>query len=370
MKKRIGALLLAIIALALCLPFFGGAAASIYYTAVNDILLSLRAETMPVVIDETLYVPFSVFNNNTLRIYYIDDKESHTFSLYNGKNDKITFDFNSGRCTDDNGIVYWYKAINRNSTVYVPVNFVCQFFGFSYSLITSDRYNPIVRVKDDAYSYSDSEFFKSAESLLKTRLEEYLVETGEIPPNSSTSPGPGGNPLKARVYMSVEVIGENTGYTLDLFDSYGYKAAFFLTAEEIEENSDIVRRIAGSGHTIGILCTQNFYEEYEAASAALFVVAKVKTLLISTSGGVDTAFEERVKEQGLLLWGYSFDARQVYSGSSIASAIGASSFRCDVRIGPDTGAPALSSALRFMMDNEYRVRVISETEERYVRYLG
>ncbi len=63
MKKRVCALLCALLAVLTLLPQRAGAAESVYFTAINDNLLALNASTMPAWVEGVLYVPYTVFDS-------------------------------------------------------------------------------------------------------------------------------------------------------------------------------------------------------------------------------------------------------------------------------------------------------------------
>ncbi len=77
----------------------------------------------------------------------------------------------------------------------------------------------------------------------------------------------------------------STNTILDILDSYGVKATFFVTGKEGSEYADIYRRIAESGHTIGMHSYSHKYSElYESLGSFSADFNKLQTYLYETTG--------------------------------------------------------------------------------------
>ena len=77
----------------------------------------------------------------------------------------------------------------------------------------------------------------------------------------------------------------STNTILDILDSYGVKATFFVTGKEGEEYQKVYRRIAGSGHTLGMHSYSHKYSElYESLSSFSADLHKLQTYLYETTG--------------------------------------------------------------------------------------
>jgi peptidoglycan/xylan/chitin deacetylase (PgdA/CDA1 family) len=71
----------------------------------------------------------------------------------------------------------------------------------------------------------------------------------------SPSPSPGNEPTheKVAVYISfTDIAAGQLDLLLDILDTSDYKCAFFVAADEVTENADLLRRAAGAGHTLGL----------------------------------------------------------------------------------------------------------------------
>jgi hypothetical protein len=112
------------------------------------------------------YVPYWVFNN--FRIYYSFFSGNSPAPLYTSER-QLYFNLADGSTYDGNNIPYSISAIYRGGVVYVPVGFVCAFFGIRNSYITGNGYGDIVRLKDSGAVLSDSQFLSAATSLMQSR---------------------------------------------------------------------------------------------------------------------------------------------------------------------------------------------------------
>lgn len=276
--KRLKKLAFLVCVAALCLGVLSPirAAGVVYLTAVNDSLLDLNAQTMPTWSAGVLYVPCSVFDGGNsagvsfgLSSRY--NKSSGTLGLYNLRGQMMIFDLNQNICYD--GITeepLIGKAIIRNGRPYVPLAVVCEFFGLSYTIIQiTEGY--VVRVRNSSAVLGDIQFISDARNLVTARLREYYQENqsttptpGVLPPTAGDLPQPPNQlpelPLESENDPSISVyLGIRCDQTdglpqvLDTLDEWGKKAVFFFPAQELEREDDLIYRILGSGHSVGLL---------------------------------------------------------------------------------------------------------------------
>lgn len=168
-----------ICALALCLGLSGPASAAgdVYFSVVNDSMITLSDSTMPVWSGGVLYAPHSVFDgtNSTgigFGLNFSYNRDTGIASLFTTQQ-ILTFDLNRGISYDYiSGTPLKGRAILRNGRPYLPVGLVCSFFGLSYSVISIPE-GHIVRVKNSAVSLSDAAFVDAASNLISRYLREY-----------------------------------------------------------------------------------------------------------------------------------------------------------------------------------------------------
>ncbi|WP_051204871.1 polysaccharide deacetylase family protein [Butyrivibrio sp. VCD2006] len=117
------------------------------------------------------------------------------------------------------------------------------------------------------------------------------TETDEAPPEETSSQETsdeeqGERDDKRRVYITFDDgPSTSTNTILDILDSYGVKATFFVTGKEGEEYESVYRRIAGSGHTLGMHSYSHKYSElYESLDSFSADLHKLQTYLYETTG--------------------------------------------------------------------------------------
>ena len=314
-KKKILCLLLTACLLAGAMAFPQQAAASsVYFSAVNDTPLELSAGSMPAYIGGALYVPYTMFNNSILGVYFSYDRTEQKASLlYGGK--QIYFDMAAGETFDAEGNSYTATASFYNGKIYLPVSFICSFFGFSYSYINSEGLGAIIRVKDANVVLSDAMYEKAARSVMSDQLNKYLGGTApEVSPSPSDEPE---EHTDIRVHLGLTGLADAEP-VLDSLADYGMRATFFVTGEEIRENADLVRRILCQGHKLGIDLARE--ERPEEAFELLFAAARRSTLLVSggdaPQGCVRCIYDMDAAEEELSI--YSLRTGAIYGGRRFA----------------------------------------------------
>ena len=269
MKRRLRRLLALVCALALALSLSGPASAAgdIYFTVINDSVVSLSDSTMPTWSGGVLYVPYSAFDgSNTARIgfdiSFSYNRSSGMATLFNTRQ-FLTFNLNNNTCY--NAVTGEYlngRAILRSGRVFVPVALVCSFFGLSYSVISIDE-GYIVRIKDNSVVLSDAKFVEAATLSISRELRAYnqanqsTAAPGVRPPTGSsgetetTDPPIEEEPDTADsvpVYLAFRC-DDDQGLSdiLDALDERNRAAVFFFPVEGLERQDDLLYRILGSG---------------------------------------------------------------------------------------------------------------------------
>ena len=293
MKKFLSLLLALLICL---LPAVSAKAdSSVCFVAVNDSLLPLSSRAISQ--GGQYYVPASVFAQ--LHVYSTYHSAINTTEL-TGSSKQLFFDHNTGETYDSAGSYYSTSAVMMGSVVYVPVDFVCRQFGLSWSYIAGSGYGDVCRLTDGSAYLTDDLFVRAARPLMESRYNEFM--------NSGISPGVNGDDVGedgSVIFLSFQGIPGDTAFTA--LSTYGVKATFFLTADEILENPDAVRRIVGEGHNIGALCASDPGADYADFSEALWREAHMTSVLISA---VQTEYENVCRA-------YADSAGLVYSDYSI-----------------------------------------------------
>lgn len=307
-KRRIFQLLLTAVLMVGLFQPMPASAATLYFTAINNTVAPLTSDTMPFWSGGTLYVPYSVFDASLngvgvgLGLYTSYNRDNRTVTLFNLRQ-MLIFDLNSGTCRDDvTGTTYISKAIMRGGRPYLSLNMVCSHFDleYSYNQLPDIPQGFLVRIKSSGTVMSDADFIDAAKNVISNRLREY---TQSLNPAESTAPGT--DPVPPSVPSNPSgpvVVGKDdsaaylafrcetgTGLT-DILDTlYENKrcAVFFLTPQLLEEG-DLVRRILGDGHSVGILAEGGeTLHLLEQGSLALERAACIRTTLAYSAGPRD-----------------------------------------------------------------------------------
>lgn len=307
-------------------------AAVLYFTSLNDSLEQLDAETMPLWSGGNLYVPLSLFSPSTnttgvdlgLNVSY--STVNNTATLFNLRK-MLVFDLEEGTCYSDlTGESFSSRAISRNGRVYVPVGIVCNFFGFSWSYSTmptvEDGY--LVRIKNDGVVLDDGKFLDAATELIARRLRDY---NQRMNPDQSAAPSQGDSgtqsggeePSSSAVYLGFFCGSEEElESVLDALDSRGKYGIFFLTAEQILNWDDQVRRLTATGHTAALAgsgeTVRDTAEQLEAGQRALETVCCQRT----AAAAVPKEQREQLEELGWVCWRESACVQSQQGQSSAA----------------------------------------------------
>ena len=358
----------AALALALMVPS-ALAEDTIFFTAVNNTLLELTAETMPVVHNSLIYVPCSVFNTQALNTWAYYSRGSQQVLISDGTKE-LFFDMSAGTSYDREENSYRYAALFQNDTAYVPVFFVADFFGMSYSYIRRDSWH-IVRITTGSV-LSDEDFFNAAAPLLETRLSQYLSaqETPTAQPAVSPTPTarptptptptptpavPSPSPAVDRSDVTVRLcflgLGEESAGILEALE--GAPACFFATAEQLYQNADLARRILGSGCALGLLIREDPVSEYRDFSRALRDTAMCASFLGAAAAAPETA--EAWEDCGLAL----FLAPEALSSLwACAGYLEAAEGRCDLLL--DASFAYTRDLLALLQRDHYTLEAVTE----------
>ena len=344
-RKRLFCFLLAAV---LLLGLTPGASAEpgVYFTMINSNRPeTLATHTMPFNRNGTIYVPVSTLAR--VGIVDVETSSGIRLSLSNHPNVYVYFDLAEGTnvthrgdsLSDGTGYV---SPLLRFGTYFFPVGRtstgpLMTHFSIQYRLISSDP-APIVRLYNEAIGalFSHDTLLYNADIFydLTARLESHLGvqqeggETGSAsvvstppPPSNGNGnhgdennvdpedPAAEGSPesengadVAPPVSVSLGFVGltDETEGLLDALYAANISAGFFVTAQEINANSDMVRRLHGEGHQLGVYLSEDVEAEFSAASEALFAAARLRTVLVAAN---DETVAQEASDLGLLVHG-------------------------------------------------------------------
>lgn len=374
------------------------ATGEIIFTSVNDQLLELTAGTMPVRKNGTIYVPYKVFTSEPNGRSPFDVTAAHnsttqTLVLYN-LDHTLTFQIAHGYAYDEKMNSYSQPAYYINGTVYVPVPLVANKFGLSYSFIPSSA--TILRITNSKANLSDDTFAYVAEidNALERKIQEYKNSLNPSKNNSSGNTQPATENKDnentdskeeirpSAVYLTFEgALGSNTSAILNALDHYSRRATFFVDTENLNAQGDLIRRIAGEGHSLGLCVSmghigspKELTKALNQANGILSENCGLTTRLVRISGGskdqLGTDYRDALIAAGYRLWDYTLDTGDTKRGAAskrisnaVLNTFKNSTMPAIVRFGEaDATAPALKRILSYMQEHAIYSTVILESD--------
>lgn len=383
-KKRVSLVLVLVLLMGLLSST--RAAGNIYLTAVNENLLELTSDTMPTWSGGVLYVPYTVFDGSytgiSLGISSSYSRDGGTVTLYTLQQ-MMVFDLNRGTCynplTEE---TLSGRAILRNGRPYVPVDVVCSFFGLTYSVIDIEK-GYIVRIKSDAVVLSDARYVDAAQNSIRSRLRDYNQANQSQPTPGVLPPTYNPDETDSNITVPDDPVDEDLTPTylafrcedaqglseiLDALDSRSQRAVFLFDAQGLEREDDLIFRILGSGHSIGLLAQGRSVSAtnrlLEQANETLAQVAYTRTTIALVPEGQ----EQELEEEGWICWNETaavLPTQGVGAGtyaSQVLRSIAGSDSRVYLTLdGSSKTAQVLPTLLRRLSEEGYGVSVPLET---------
>ncbi|MDR0935367.1 MAG: hypothetical protein LBM98_01650 [Oscillospiraceae bacterium] len=232
------------------------AADAIFFTGINDRLLTLEYATAPVMIDNVIYVPYNVFHDNALGSMAFYHRTEQIVQILRDKTE-LLFNLSTDDSTGSNGEkgdkLVW-KAIVRDSVPFVPAEFTARYLGLAYSRFQTALDADVIRITNGTEVYTDPQFALAGYYRMSDALAAYKPNVP--PPTDSpyyfpTDPPPPtlpASPVPTEVYYSDVFI------TLNFYglyeDTLNYKATYWLTETDISENAALARKLYGTGNKL------------------------------------------------------------------------------------------------------------------------
>lgn len=301
--KKITCILLVILLLFTALPVATAATSGVYFTMVNSSAPdALQESTMPINRGGTIYVPLSVLLRlgvssmrppNEVRLFATGDQSTY-----------IHVDLEAGTAVTNAGISIVAQPIRRFGTFFFPIGSasgaspLATFFNINFRLIPSEP-APTARIYQQIGPLTHNAVQQNGEILFGF-VDRYNAFTGgntqQTPPNNGGSsaqpPQIGGGmiyqateaePDTSQIPVSLSFVGlrEETEELLDALYATQIPAGFFLTAEDVLTHPDLVRRLHGEGHMVGVFLGEDAKTSYAETSRALFDAARLRTVLVT-----------------------------------------------------------------------------------------
>ncbi len=355
-----------------------------YYGAVNYWLNPAWEWYMPVQLSSGIYIPSQLLDDSDAGITVTYNKTQRYLTVYNTErslhfNLDLFVAFDSYRQYD-------YAVIENNGIFYLPLDAICSYFDISYTRIAT-AYGTIIRIKTAPVLSSDADFVTGYSNKLAQYSKDY--ERLHTPPSPAPQPSgvtatPTPSPKVTQppiLYVSFDVTSAAAmPALLDVLDSHGILATFFFTEQALKESNDVVRRVIGTGHSIGILGADEepFFESPDAmlqvlqeTNERLRKATLAQSRLVRVQGGSKTkmtpAYRDALAGHGYRLWDWTISVADTASSFSVADSLlekiekanGTSFVRLSVS---DTTVSALRKALPKLAEQQAVFHPIAESQ--------
>ena len=301
-------------------PTVSRAAVTPYFIANNDTLLPFNDDTMPYVSGGEFFVSDKVFS--ICGVWSFRSVELELVQMYGGGKQLFFYTAQNITTDKDGNVIDCSPAKRIGGRFYVPVDAVCEYFGFEFTgpieiprNIIPNEQMYVLRIISKAV-FNDKSFVGVNKDAIIASYNDYYYTPPPSPPPVSPqqpsspqptagteSPTPSEEPSPAyndvTVYLSFrDISAGGAGRILDTLNApaaTGFPSCFFVSAGDILAAPELIRMICGSGHSIGIWLEFGSYNEYSEASRLLFEAAKLKTVLVSSGGHEDSARETALR---------------------------------------------------------------------------
>lgn len=376
MRKRAAALALcALLVFRLAVPPAEAAEEDVYFIAVQEYVLPLSDGTMPFWYGGYLYIPSTIFTGvvrDALDISQTYNSAQKRVVLYTGLRSggrSILFDLGKNYAYDKDGNSYYPGAILRGGVPYVPASVVAKVFDLQYS-ITEVNHGHLVWLRFPSFGLSDRDFANAASFSMAECYNTYRRSKEETRDPAGDAETGSGVEIEGRsIYLCLEA-GDTTEALLDVLDRYGAQAAFFCTADFLREHGDLLRRMAATGQSVGILAdaadpSRTVEEQLEEGNRALALATCGKTRLAMIQNGNDQALQA-ARDAGYCCVTPDIDRTgyDLRSGANAASLLKrVSAYRGDVSVwlGGTADAAGLRAFLLAAGDADGRCLALTET---------
>lgn len=304
---------------------------TIYLMAVNERVLDVTVDNMPRTVGGVLYVPYTMLPNRAsgvnLGVSALYSTTRRTVLVSNGQTG-IAFDVQNNTANDLQGNPVPARAVVRNSMAFLPIDYLCGFFGvISCSRVRTD-YGTLIRVTNSAVVLQDADFVDAAQGLLKNSLRGYLDSIEPTaPPATTPPPAPSGEPsappIQAQVLLALRW-GEQGVEIAQLLETRGERALFLFACDELAAQGDAVRRLAAAGHTVGLALTGEDAEtcaaQLKEGRRLLAEIARYHAVVVSADA-LEAGDREALAQEGCALWNRDLRGEDYRSGTDLVEAL-------------------------------------------------
>ncbi len=338
--RIIAAALCAVLVLGLAVTA-SGAAAGIYLMAVNDRPMEMTAENMPMTVGGVLYVPYTMLSSRATTINLgvsAQYNSTRRTVLVSGGQRGVVFDLQANSSYDIWGNPLDIHAVVRNSMPFLPIMWICNYFGSISCSLVRTNYGTLVRVTNSAVVLNDMEFVDAANHQLAENYYRYLASiqppATQPPPAQPTSaptarptatpqptePPPGADAEVALAYRW----GEQAEEAALLLENANRRALFLFAPDELAPNDGLIRRLSAAGHTIGLVLPGETAEDCaaqaEEGAALLEAIARYPVFVVEAPA-LNGDGAAALKEAGYVLWEPRLRGEDYLSANAVMRAL-------------------------------------------------
>ena len=359
-------------ALALCALVLAGALSlsasaspgNVNLMAVNErVLLDLTADNMPRTVGGVLYVPYTMLSYQAtgidLGVNAMYSTTKRTLLVTDGQLG-VVFDTRANNAQDLSGAEVSAQAMVRNGTVFVPIDWLCDYFGTISCTRTSTRHGTLIRLTSSSAILSDRSFVSAADNQLAGSLSRYLESGGR---GEGENPVPSGGaeasepPSGGELYLAL-LWGDDGEECVRLAEGRGLRALFLFTPEQLREQDDLVRRLVGAGHTIGLSLEGEDVEacmDQAADGRGLLAAIARCPALVAGAPNLDREGRDALAQDGFAVWQPTLKGADYSTGAALARKLDPQQVNY-VEIGCGSGgARFLRAALDAMEEENCRI---------------
>ena len=301
---------------------------------VDDSVVYHTTVTLPVTIERVTYFPVAALLPY-LGCDWQSDVSSRTLSVYRGE-EILSFNIDTGQVLASDGREFHARTFYLNSTYYVPLKVILDEYGGSMVLLRDDS-TGIHRLTTGVQRLSDREMLLLIETMSGFRVDQ-----------------------QARPQVNLLIRGASAGVDrmLSTLESAGLRAAFFVTAADIQEQPERILELAVAGHTIGIFAEAGTAAEVRAANDLLQKLIKTRTATVFATGYAAT---QELTSAGYLVWNHNLAATAAGEGVSVLNVLNRVGWRTAIFFnGSVTSADQLAHILNGLTAREQRLTAVGE----------
>ena len=362
--RRILAALLSAVLLVSIAAASSGSTSGIYFMAVNDNLVEMTPENMPMVVGGVLYVPYTMLSirdtgiNLGVSAQYSGSRRT---ALVSDGSRAVTFDLQANTAYDAQGSPVSARAVMRNAMVFLPLAWVCSYFGGITYSTSRTPYGTLVRVTNEAVILSDSAFIDAADSMLRNNLASYQQAVsaqqpspGVTDPNPTASAQPGSGSVVYLALLWDDAVEE----VAQQLESLGRRGLFFLTPQQLAVQDALVRRLVAAGHGIGLDLTGTTVSQcIQQAQEGARLLAEIACCpaYIVRADALESAQRTQLSQEGWAVWSATQRWEDASSSYQLLSQLSSSQTNYVEAVCSSGNLSSLSSVLRSLTGSGYQL---------------